>query len=65
MEFPLIFGETNFMKVPKVHEIYKIEVQPQKERPMIIYKQYSNCAGKLATYEYIYLSKYIHNFTLS
>ena len=29
MEFPLIFGETNFVKVPKIHEIYG----PQKRVP--------------------------------
>ena len=24
IEFPLIFGETNFMEVPKIHEIHEI-----------------------------------------
>ena len=29
MEFPLLFGETNFVEVPKIHEIYR----PQKKVP--------------------------------
>ena len=24
IEFPLIFGETNFMEAPKIHEIHEI-----------------------------------------
>ena len=35
MEFPLIFGETNFMEVPKIYEIREI-YSPQKERPTVI-----------------------------
>ena len=32
IEFPLIFGETNFEEVPKIHEICKI-CSPQKKVP--------------------------------
>ena len=36
MEFPLIFGETNFVGVLKICEIHEI-YSPQKERPMVTY----------------------------
>ena len=32
MEFPLIFGETNFMEIPK---IAKFSYGPHKEHPMV------------------------------
>ena len=36
MEFPLIFAETNFVEVPKIHEIREI-YGPQKRAPYGIY----------------------------
>ena len=35
IEFPLIFGETNFVEVPKIHEIREI-CSPQKKAPYIV-----------------------------
>ena len=35
MEFPLIFGETNFVEVPKICEIHKI-YGPQRKHPMVV-----------------------------
>ena len=32
IEFLLVFGETNFMEVPKIHEIHEI-CSPQKKEP--------------------------------
>ena len=34
IEFLLIFGETNFMQVPKIHKIHEI-CSPQKRRPTV------------------------------
>ena len=38
IEFPLIFGETNFVEVPKIHEISEI-CSPQKSHPTVMRSQ--------------------------
>ena len=35
--FPIIFSETNFVEVQKIHKICKI-CRPQKRRPMVQYE---------------------------
>ena len=51
IEFPLIFGEKNFVEVPKIHEIHKI-FNPRKRRPMVhsnayLYQQFSIIENKV------------------
>ena len=42
IEFSLIFGETNFVQVPKIHKIYEI-CSPQERRPTLQYNYVTYC----------------------
>ena len=56
MEFLLIFGETNFVEIPKIHKIHEI-CSPQKKAP------YGNSLRDGQTHTHTYTHTYAHTHT--